>query len=60
VNWGKAVAGEAWRNPGLTNCASAVARLPSPEADGIIASNGVPEGIPNSAVGIETDNAVIG
>jgi hypothetical protein len=60
VSWGKTVAGEVWRSPGLTNCASAVARTLSPEIEGVVAGNGVPDGIPNSTAGMETDNAAVG
>jgi hypothetical protein len=70
VFWDTTVAGAVWRSSGLTRCVSAVARTLSPEAEGVIAGNAVPDdvvagntvpdNIPNSAVGMEKDNAAVG
>jgi len=54
------VAREVWRSPGLPNCASAVVRALSLEKDGGVVGNGAPDGVPNSTVDVETDNAAVG
>jgi hypothetical protein len=60
VSWGKAVAEEVWRSPGLAHGASPVARTLSPEVEGVATGNGVPDGIPNAAVSVEMDHAAVG
>jgi len=54
------VAREVWRSLGLPNCASAVSRTLSLEKESVVVGNGAPDGVPNSTVGVETDNATVG